>query len=52
VCFVVTLCSFWSALAQDGDLPLHEAAAHEAEVQVVAALLQAYPAGASRATKV
>jgi len=50
---VVTLlfvCS--SALAQDGYLPLHRAAAHKAEVQVVAALLEAYPAGASRATKV
>ena len=41
-----------SALAQNGRLPLHSAAAFKAEVQVVAALLEAYPAGASAATKV
>jgi len=39
-------------VAQDGNLPLHSAAANKAEVQVVAALLEAYPAGASTATKV
>jgi len=39
-------------VAQDGNLPLHEAAAKKAEVQVVAALLEAYPAGASTAQKV
>ena len=41
-----------SALAQNGYLPLHWAAAKKAEMQVVAALLEAYPAGASTATKV
>jgi len=41
-----------SAVAQDGNLPLHSAAANKAEVQVVAVLLEAYPAGASTATKV
>ena len=41
-----------SALAQDGNLPLHDAAANKAEVQVAAALLEAYPAGASTANKV
>jgi len=41
-----------SALAQDGNLSLHKAAAFKAEVQVVAALLEAYPAGASTETKV
>ena len=41
-----------SALAQNGNLPLHSAAANKAEVQVVAALLEAYPDGASTANKV
>jgi len=40
------------ALAQEDDLPVHYAAANKAEVQVVAALLEAYPAGASTANKV
>jgi len=40
------------AFAQDGNLPVHCAAINEAEVQVVAALLEAYPAGASTANKV
>jgi len=47
---VVTL--GWSALAQYGDLPLHDAATYNAKVQVVCALLEAHLDGASTANKV
>ena len=40
------------ALAQYGDLPLHGAASSKAGVDVVAALLQAYPAGAKMPNQV
>ena len=41
-----------SAFAQKGKLALHYAAANQAEVQVVKALLEAYPAAASKKEQV
>jgi len=41
-----------SILSQNGDLPLHWAAAKKGGMQVVAALLEAFPAGACTANKV